>query len=90
MSESNRLLFKEEKYIITDGELFFDGCSRYGVDQDGILRVGKVKWSKKYHPFHAVCSQERVEKLLEGIKKYHDAFGNYRIRRVVSTTIIEE
>lgn len=81
---------KKRNTLLQMVKCFLTAVRDMGVDQDGILRVGKVKWSKKYHPFHAVCNQERARKLLEGIKKYHDAFGNYRIRRVVSTTIIEE
>ena len=69
-------------YIIMKDGLFFNGCNRYGVDSEGILRVSKCKWSTELHPIH-FSTYANVEKILNGIKKYDsEKNSHYKIVQI--------
>ncbi len=77
------------KYIIMKDGLFFDGCNRYGVDNDGVLRVSKCKWSVDLHSAR-LMTYEQADKLLNSIKKYDvEKYGRYKIIQIKTQILTE-
>lgn len=82
------------QYIIVRGKgdekEYYDGASLYGRDNDGILKVSRVKWSKTFTPIHASYDKIRMENILEGMRKYGEIEKgyNYVIAEIQTTTAI--
>lgn len=84
----------ESQYIIVrgkgDGKEYFCGANLYGIDNDGVLRVSKTKWSKTYTPISATYRKYRMKDILDGMQKYgeiEDGYS-YAIAEVQTTTVI--
>lgn len=74
--------------IMKDG-LLFDGCNRYGVDSEGILRVSKCKWSTELHLTY-LTTYRNAEKILNGIKKYDsEKYSHYKIVQIKTRILVE-
>lgn len=80
----------KKQYIIMKDGLFFDGCSRYGVDKELVLRVAKSKWNTGLRPIHLKTLDE-ANRVLEGILKYDCENGaTYKIVEVKKKVLIEK
>ena len=81
-------------YIIMKDGLFFDGCEIHGVDNEGVLRVSKCRWSSRWstelHQLH-LDYYEDAREILNGIKKYDsEANSRYEIVQVKIQTLVEK
>ena len=77
-------------YIIMKDGLFFDGCKKYGIDNEGVLRVSKCKWSTELHQIH-LDYYEDTREILNGIKKYDSEVNSrYEIVQVKMQTLVEK
>ena len=77
-------------YVIMKDGLFFDGCNRYGVDSEGILRVSKCKWSTELHQTY-LTTYANAEKILNGIKNYDlEKYSRYKIVQIKTQILVEQ
>ena len=84
----------ESQYIIIrekgNGKEYFDGANIYGRDNAGILKVSKTKWSKEFHSSYATYDFDRMNDILNGMRKYREIEKgyNYVIAEIQITTAI--
>ena len=84
----------KSQYIIVrnkDNEKeYFNGANIYGRDEDGVLRISKTKWSKTLKPMSAKYSLDRMEDILNSMKKYKEIEEgyNYVIAEIQTITTI--
>ena len=80
---------KTNHIIMKDG-LFFDGCNKYGVDSEGVLRVAKCKWSTVLSEWR-LTTYAKSERLLNGIKKYDsEKDSHYEIVEIKTQILVEK
>lgn len=81
---------KIKLYIPTANDQFYAGCTKYGKDSDGILRVSKTKWTSECnYNMYATHHKKTAEDLLAGILKYDSSKGvKYNIATVCIDTKI--
>lgn len=84
----------EPQYIIIrgkgDGKEYFSGANLCGKDNNGVLRVSKIKWSKTFIPASATYNKDRMKDILDGMRKYGEIGDgyNYAIAKIQTTIAI--